>query len=62
MWVYVLVKLLFTNFKTLRPHFENVFRMDLFSRTPKIKIFRMDQFWRKVHKFAKFYPRENLFA
>ena len=42
MWVYILVKLIWTNVKTLTPHFENVFRVDLFSRAPKTKILRMD--------------------
>ena len=42
MWVYILVKLICTNFKTLRQHFENAFRVGLFSRTPNTKMFRMD--------------------
>ena len=42
MWAQIPVRLICTNFKTLRRHFENIFCVDLFLRTPKIKIFCMD--------------------
>ena len=47
MWVYILVKLICTSFKTLRPHFENAFHMDLFSQTPKPKYFAWINFGEK---------------
>ena len=47
MWVHILVKLNCINFKTLRPHFENVFRVELFHEHQKPKYFAWINFGEK---------------
>ena len=47
MWMYILVKLICTNFKTLKPHFENYFAWTYFHGYQKPKYFAWINFGEK---------------